>query len=464
MRNIQSVKLLFYTIIFALYFLSSCKNTTVEKEVETLGGVRILETIEVDSVVADFPVGFKFITHEGYQYVGYYNKNRELTVASRKTSESKWNYKILPSKVGWDSHNRITMAIDRGNCLHLSGNMHNDSLTYFKTALPNDISSFEKVFPQVKLEDELSSTYPSFTKGANEELIFSYRKGGSGNGITIFNTYDEQTKSFKRLTNEPLFDGLNQMSAYAKGPFLGPDNMFHVLWLWRDTPACETNHDLSYARSADLVNWETMDGTKIELPITPEFKDVTVDPIPAKGGVINGGAFMFFDKQNKPMLAYFKYDQTGNSQVYIARFVGGEWVIKQVSNWNYRWNFSGPGSITFEIRLNGGRVNEGGEIVIDYMHVKKGNGQLVIDTENLSLIEDRQVEVKEGSDYPEELLPTMSDIDSVSVKWLKSSVIKGGPKEYYALRWETMGKRRFYKEREKPVKPSIMMLYKFSKD
>lgn len=464
MKINRSLRMLAYSSMIGIYCLTSCKTPTVEKELDPIGDVNILEAIEVDSVVADFPVGFKFIDQGEYQYVGYYNKYRELTVASRKTSESKWKYKVLPSKVGWDSHNRITMAVDRDNCIHLSGNMHNDSLTYFKTTLPNDISSFERVFPQVKLDDELSSTYPSFTKGTNDELIFSYRKGGSGNGITIFNTYDEQTKSFKRLTNEPLFDGLNQMSAYARGPSLGPDNMFHILWLWRDTPACETNHDLSYARSADLVNWETMEGKKIQLPITPTNKNVTADPIPAKGGVINGGAFMCFDKQNKPMLAYYKYDQVGNSQVYIARFEKEAWVIKQVSNWDYRWNFSGPGSITFEIRLHGGRVNDSGEIVIDYMHVKKGNGQLIINPEDLSLIEDKHVEIIEGSEYPNELLPSLSNIDSASVKWLKLPETAADSKDYYALRWETMGKRRFYKEREKPVKPSIMMLYKFNRD
>lgn len=119
----------------------------------------------------------------------------------------------------------------------------------------------------------ISCAYPSFTKGANDELIFSYRKGGSGNGITIFNTYDEQTKSFKRLTREPLFDDFNQMSVYARGPSLGLDNMFHILWLWRDTPACETNHDLSFARSSDLVNWETMGKRRFykerEKPVKP---------------------------------------------------------------------------------------------------------------------------------------------------------------------------------------------------
>ncbi|MBT7066783.1 MAG: hypothetical protein HN919_10805 [Verrucomicrobia bacterium] len=35
-----------------------------------------------------------------------------MTVASRPLDSKKWTYQGLPSKVGWDSHNYITMAMD----------------------------------------------------------------------------------------------------------------------------------------------------------------------------------------------------------------------------------------------------------------------------------------------------------------------------------------------------------------
>ena len=332
--------------------ISSCSNTTGTEEEIDLNPIKVLEVTVVDSVVADFPVAFKLLTTIDWKFIAYYNKHRELTVASKEKSQSNWNYKTLPTKVGWDSHNRITMALDRENCIHVTGNMHNDSLTYFKTERPNDISTFRRVFPMVTLDDELRCTYPTFIKNSNRELIYTYRKGGSGNGINISNIYDEESKSFRRLTDKPLFDGLGEMSAYASGPMLGSDNFFHIIWLWRDTPGCETNHDLSYAKSEDLINWKTANGSQFELPITPTLSQFTVDPVPAKGGAINGVDVLFFGSQGQPLIAYMKYDEEAKSQIYLAGLEDNKWVSKQVSYWDYRWNFSGPGSISSEIRIN----------------------------------------------------------------------------------------------------------------
>lgn len=442
----------------------ACKRLDTVQPDQVVGPIKILDTIEVDSVIADFPVGFASLTAGDWQFIAYYNKHRNLTVAARKTMDSKWKYKILPTKVGWDSHNRIAMSIDRANCLHLSGNMHNDTLIYFKTERAFDIATFKKVFPLVAAQDESRCTYPKFIKNAEGALIYSYRKGGSGNGITISNIYDEPSKSFKRLTDEPLFDGLDQMSAYASGPVLGPDNFFHIIWLWRDTPGCETNHDLSYARSRDLVSWETLDGQKIALPLTPLLDQLTVDPVPPGGGAINGGTKLFFDANNKPLIAYMKYDSLGKSQIFLATSRDGKWLIKQISNWDYRWAFSGPGSITFEIRLQDCYINSAGEIVIAYQHIKRGKGELIVDPTDFSLLEDQARTMAENSPYPADLLASTSGIDSAAVSWLKMGASPEKSNEYYALRWETMGKRRFYKPRSTPVKPSVMKLYRFGRE
>lgn len=49
--------------------------------------IKILECLEVDSVPADFPVSFSFLTSGERQFIAYYNKNRNLTMASRKIAE-----------------------------------------------------------------------------------------------------------------------------------------------------------------------------------------------------------------------------------------------------------------------------------------------------------------------------------------------------------------------------------------
>ncbi len=239
-------------IILQACGMSPAKGTGEQHE------ILIVEQIEVDSVPADFPVRFAAVTRDESQYLAYYNKDRYLTVAARKLTDDHFQYRVLPSRVGWDSHNSITMTLDRAGCIHLSGNMHDDTLLYFKSASPGDIGSLERVFPMIREEDELRCTYPSFIKDAEGKLFFSYRTGGSGNGVTILNRYNEESKTFERLSRDPLFDGLGEMSAYKSGPRLGPDAYFHMVWLWRDTPDCETNHDLSYARSKDLLHWQAL--------------------------------------------------------------------------------------------------------------------------------------------------------------------------------------------------------------
>lgn len=464
MNKLRLYPLLITGLSVLLLANSACEMADAAQSGEAVFPIKILETIEVDSVIADFPVGFASLSTGDWQFIAYYNKHRDLTVASRKTMDKKWRYKILPTKVGWDSHNRIKMAVDRENCLHLSGNMHNDTLIYFKTEEAYNIATFKKVFPIVSAQDEYRCTYPSFMKNAAGALIYSYRKGGSGNGVTISNVYDEPSKSFKRLTDEPLFDGLDQMSAYASGPVLGPDDLFHVIWLWRDTPSCETNHDLSYARSRDLISWETLDGQTVSLPLTPLLNQLTVDPVPPGGGAINGGTKLLFDANNKPLIAYMKYDSLGKSQIFLATHHEGKWSTNQVSNWDYRWAFSGPGSITFEIRLQDCYLNAKGQIVIAYKHIKKGKGKLIVDPTHFSLLEDQTHTNDESSPYPAELLASTSGIDSAAVSWLKVKASPEKPSEYYALRWETMGKRRFYKPRSSPVQPSVMKLYRFGRE
>jgi hypothetical protein len=425
--------------------------------------INILESIEIDSVIADFPVGFSSVSYHDFQFIAYYNKERFLTVASRKLSDKIWNYSILPTRVGWDSHNNITMTMDRDLCLHVTGNMHNDSMTYFITEKPLDISTFRKIFPLIKVEDELSCTYPGFINTSDGKVIYKYRIGGSGNGVTITNTYDETAKSFKRLTDKPLFDGLGEMSAYPSGPRLGPDGIYHLAWLWRNTPHCETNHSLSYARSSDLVHWENLQGTEYKLPITSRTNQFTVDPISPGGGALNGAYRLFFASDNTPLLAYMKFDENGNNQFYVAKSQNGQWIINQVSDWDYRWAFSGPGSITFEIRIKNAFIDKNNQIVINYWHKKYGDGALIVDANTLVPIEDMAIDPVHQSKYPEELMQHSVDAAGLTVHWMDLRNKSESKNEYYSARWETIGKSRFYKPPKDPVKPSPLKLYKFVK-
>src|SRR5512133_58743 len=74
-----------------------------------------------------------------------------------------------------------------------------------------------------------------------------------------------------------------------------------------------------------------------------------------------------------------KYDQAGNVQFYIARLDGKKWTSKQITNWDYRWEFSGGGSINFEVRMKDFNKRNDGYYEVDYYHIKYGNGTILLD-------------------------------------------------------------------------------------
>jgi hypothetical protein len=303
----------------------------------------------VDRVWAGHDVPFALVVTSDRIYIGYYDAARQLSIASRPRGSSWWTYTKLPSWVGWDSHNRIAMAADAAGQLHVAANMHNDPLVYFRSSVPGDVRTLARIPLMVDTATERSMTYPAFLKDAGGRLIFKYRDGGSGRGREIYNVQDGG--GWKRLLDAPLADGEGKRSAYFVGPVLGPDGWFHLSWVWRDTPDAATNHDLSYARSRDLVRWERSDGTPLPLPIRLGDAEV-VDPVRSGGGMINNNTPIGSDATGRPVIAFHKYDAAGNTQVFVARREDRRWRVVQASDWKgFRWAFGGTGSLDFRLRV-----------------------------------------------------------------------------------------------------------------
>lgn len=374
-----------YSILFILC-LVSCQNLSRIKE----------RKIDVAKVVSDFPVDFSLLTYNEMQFVAYYDTAHRMTVASRHLGEDKWVYKVLDSSIGWDSHNNITMKVDKEGYLHLSGNMHVSPLVYYRTESPLDITTLKRI-DYMTGENERYTTYPQFMDGPEGKLIFHYRDGGSGNGNEIYNVYDYNTQTWSKLLDCPLTDGEGLMNAYMDGPTLGPDEYYHLLWVWRDTYDCSTNHHLSYAKSKDLVHWVNIADKSVELPITISDTCTWVDPIPVKGGIINGAAKMGFDSNNNLLITYHKYDEAGNTQGYITRYENNGWKIVPLSKWNYRWNFQGGGSIGKGYVVIGAPFCQGlGVLKINFEHIKEGKGYWLVDEKTLSPMQEYVTGKSEG--------------------------------------------------------------------
>lgn len=412
------------------------------------------EAVDVSEVWSGHRVGFFLLTEGERQYAFFYDAQRRMTAAMRKLSSSEWEYHRPGSNLGWDSHNYVTAAIDSEGYIHLSGNMHCVPLIYFRTKKPYDIGSFERVANMVGREEK-RCTYPKFFRGAKDELIFTYRDGGSGNGNQIYNVYDVKSKTWRRLLDVPLTDGQGKMNAYISGPVRGPDGYFHICWVWRDTPNCYTNHDLSYSRSRDMVHWETAGGQQITLPMTVETEGIIVDAVPVKGGMINGNTKIGFDSKGRPIISYHKFDKDGMTQVYNARFEERRWKIYQASDWDYRWFFEGGGTIHFEIRVSGVVLNDNGSLTQSYQHDKYGSGTWALDEKTMKVVG----KVEKARLWPRELGRAESDFAGIQVKWQADAGESGEDDVRYWLRWETLGVNRD-RGREKVPEPSMLRVYK----
>lgn len=405
--------------------------------------------LEVGEALSSFPVGFDMMIAGGKQIIAYYDGKHQMTLAARKLNSQKWEYRKLDQFVPWDSHNYITMTTDDKGYIHLSGNMHNDTLVYYRSESPYDIKSLKKISGMTGI-DENRVTYPVFMRDAHKNLIFHYRSGGSGDGYELYNIYDMKTRTWRRLIDSPLINGRTKessMSAYMGGPVLGPDGVFHLIWVWRNSGDCSTNHTLSYATSPDLVHWQSVKGEKVELPIMLKDSILYVDPTPTQQGLFNPGIKLGFDSKKRPIIGYHKFGPDGNNQLYIARFEDGKWRLAQITDWKHRWYFSGYGSMPANIDITTPYSIGNGQLAFGYSHYKEGAGELLIDEETFKIVGSR----KKAESIPASFLKSTSGIENMQVRTL----LRNG----YLLRWET----QFVNQDRKPTQtpqPTKLVLYK----
>ncbi|MGP8261009.1 MAG: BNR repeat-containing protein [Acidobacteriaceae bacterium] len=412
-----------------------------------------IRTLDLEPVWSGHPVGFALLTHGDRQFVAFYDASRRMTIAQRTLGQRQWSYTTLPSTVGWDSHNYIAMELDRDGYLHVAGNMHASPLVYFRGTRPYNAASLVRV-PSMTGRHEERVTYPVFSYAPDGELLFQYRSGSSGAGDTYRNRYDERTKTWHALTGQPLFFGGNRMNAYPLNPVKGPDSWYHQVWVWRDTPMAETNHDLSYARSRDLIHWETANGVPLTLPLTIDTPGLVVDPSPPRGGLLNGTQAVGFDALGNLVISYLKYDATGNTQLYFARWQGAHWLLQQASNWNYRWDFHGGGSLVNEIHIGPLRAS-GGKLTIAISHKVYGSGVWEVDPATMRLQGKLTADasVDEGSE----------DISGASQSGLldRSASDSAGTRAdgvTYRLTWKTLPQNRDQPRPEGAPPPSMLRL------
>lgn len=333
--------------------------------------------LEIDQAWGGTRVAFGTLESNEFIYTGYYDAHRWLTVSQVNKCTGVIRKIRLPSRfAGWDAHNTVALALDSAGRLHLAGNMHVSPLVYARMVQADNLASLAVLRPMVGQEED-RTTYPIFFRFPDGALGFSYRSGISGNGKEIVNRFDGE--SWTRWIDKPLFAQANtkqHVNAYHTGFIRGPDGLFHIAWVWRENYKVETNFNVNYAKSQDLKTWKKSTGEDISLPITPKNAEV-VAVVPQQGGLFNN-VQLGFDTQGRVVVSFLKFDSVGFSQLFHSRREAAEWKTVKSTDWTYRWDPRGGGTIPSKISFSGVAARNG-SLLEHVRHPSFGTGTLKYD-------------------------------------------------------------------------------------
>ena len=430
-----------WSLFFLLLSLSCCAHSPGRLADQGIEYEKIANEVFVDSVWAANRVWFSLKTVGDKQFIAYYDRDRMMTVASRKLGSDSWTKQTLPNRLRWDSHNSVSMGIDKMGYIHVSGNMHVDPLVYFRSEIPYDVTSMIELNEMLDINED-GVTYPRFFYNIDQDLLYSYRSGTCGHGNILVNRYLPEEGSWERYLKKPLFAGLDEGDSRAAYHRFVRDSQgnFHFIWMWRWTPHVETSHQICYATTPDLINWENATGEDVPLPFRPDNEKLIVDGTPSKGGMHNSRYQIILTPEDEPLIGYVKYDENGLTQLYLSKFVAGEWISEKISDWNFRWKFLHPPAGSDEHMTIGGSFSfagfsDEGYLGIDWETETGDYGRYIIDPEKLVHI-DKDVVIR--TEYPDEIYDKITPDPEMMVRIRYDNGESPEEDVKYVLKWESM--------------------------
>jgi hypothetical protein len=270
------------------------------------------------------------LTHGGYQFATWYhagpgtdaNSQENIYISRRRLTGTTWETidtgeQMVNGDGIWDSHNVISMGISSDGRIHLAYDMHNHGLRYLTTPANRATSSN---WGETTFNEERSSlnnisntsisnvTYPRFITNG-DDLLMTYRTGGSGNGDVKLVRYDASAglphrwvsangSSTGDLTQTIIsrsgsytnpFDNSVSTSrnAYLNGVDVDSTGRIHMTWTWREDSR-GSNHDINYAYSDDNGStWRNNSGQSLGSTISINSPGIIVKPLDLRQSLAN---------------------------------------------------------------------------------------------------------------------------------------------------------------------------------
>lgn len=332
-----------WLFLFSGLLLVSCNQQLASERTKTLFSVsEVGEGYAATSVNATVFRHNSLVSHNGYQYIAYYDQEGRVVLGKRKLGSKQWEIHSTPFSGNiQDAHNMISIMVDGEGYLHVSWDHHNDVLHYARSILPETLELGPKQSMVGTLEDKV--TYPEFYKLSKGDLLFLYRDGGSGNGNLVLNRYRTALKKWERIQDN-LLDGENTRNAYWQA-WVTPADEIHLSWVWREYSDAESNHDIGYAKSLDGgKTWQKSNGEIYPLPVSLSSQE-TVWEIPVKSSLINTTSTTA-DRAGNPYIAYYykpKEDSCINN--YLFYLQDGLWKRSKISRRTLDFYLGGGGTL-----------------------------------------------------------------------------------------------------------------------
>jgi hypothetical protein len=302
------------------------------------------------------------MTVNNQQFIAYYYRhatnsgdtnNNRIVIARRDLGTNIWAvfHTTFTANDINDGHDVVSAGIDGNGYMHISWGMHGNSFLYAKTTGPvTGSQSIAFGAATTMTGGENNVTYPQFLTMPNGDLLFIFREGSSGAGDTFINRYDRATQTWTNQQysagQKPFIKGTGwstTYNCYPNMPCLDVAGNLFFIWVWRQTPAYQSNHDFSYARSTNGgKTWLRSTGLPYALPISASGENgdtnTTAERIlnlPQNSSTINQ-AGMCLETNNKPVVATWWSPGTPTNNYrrqYMVLFndTNGVWQTRQVS-------------------------------------------------------------------------------------------------------------------------------------
>ena len=221
------------------------------------------------------------MSHNGWQYVAYYNGDRRICLSRRQLPAGAWQTLVFTdySFTGVNAHDVVVMGIcPNDGTIHLAYDHHGDTLRYRVSQAgvatnPAAYSWSSALFGPNRNWLEAGKTvtlvtYPRFFQTPDGNMKLAYRYGSSGAGDDMLVDYDGATSTWSgsRMVINRAGTFTDQLGTsydrcgYGNRWECGPDGAIHTTWCWRENASVGANHDILYSFSTD-GGWTWLNGS-----------------------------------------------------------------------------------------------------------------------------------------------------------------------------------------------------------